>query len=178
MWSTYRYSVSNAVSQMRLRKIVFSSEDLPFEGCIDAILQNQPLLEHLELPRGMTEARTLAPTDIPLLNTFVGDVLAALSIVPGRPVFDLTVKHLEYIIAGLQWDDLFPRLRESTVPITSLSLKLYRPFSQTEDAMIVRIVAKYFKEIRNLVVDIMFGTGLRQLFFATVSFHQGHPCGY
>jgi hypothetical protein len=171
LWSSFRYSVDAAVDHMQLRKLVFSPDELLFDQRIDIelILQNQPLLEHLELPRGPTDLGNLTSNDLPLLHTFSGHVQAATQIVPGRPVSNVSIIHVAYHEDSLAWDTVFSELKNSSATIKALSLDFHRPLYQADDALILNLIIKHFKTLQKLVFCTVFTTGPRDIFFQSVS---------
>ncbi|PAV19575.1 hypothetical protein PNOK_0450900 [Pyrrhoderma noxium] len=79
-----------------LRRLI-SSGASPFPSpvsppiSLESILRSLPTLTHLHLPAHYPPLVGLTPSDLPVLQSFRGSIRCAASVIPGRPVSDLSL---------------------------------------------------------------------------------------
>ena len=76
----------------RLKSLALSG---PLNAPVEWFLSSQPGIVYLHLGDHHAPLRDLSPSDLPRLETFRGDALAAASILPGRPVLGLALSGYE-----------------------------------------------------------------------------------
>ncbi|KAG8854303.1 hypothetical protein FRB96_007708 [Tulasnella sp. 330] len=112
-------------------------------------IHQQPLLEHLSLPKGpaIIHNQQFRSTDIPLLRSLAATGSDAALIVPGRPVSSLTL--FEDVSHGAT-DDLWRAVATSTAPLTHVTL---RWTNWSGFALNLEAIAAHLRHLENLTLQ-------------------------